>query len=242
VNKVKNQRTEEGMFPILTTWIVFTYAVFVVIERFVLSLRPDIRYQKARYIARNIAKGILMTILSVISFPTVNRFVRYEVVNNRDIGFLALMYAIPHIYLLNQETVKPSNVHHEAVGYLSLISLFHDYNVTSFWDILLLQTYLRTFTGLVDFYLGARFLLPDNQRLRLRRLTLAWFIPWCLVSWSVNLWEVFVALRIHSDLTTFNEVTVVLSYTVYSVLMGLIFFSDVCLIQKIFRENEIAST
>jgi hypothetical protein len=50
-----------------------------------------------------------------------------------------------------------------SVGLLATIGLFLDYNVETHWDALLVYAYLSMWTGVVNLYLGSRFLLKRRD-------------------------------------------------------------------------------
>jgi hypothetical protein len=87
----------------------------------------------------------------------------------RLIHTTGLMYAIPDFYALlwvPRSKLQMSTVyHHVAVTFFALINLAHNYDQPNLiWEAMLVYAIMSMYTGVVNFYLGARFLLDINDK------------------------------------------------------------------------------
>lgn len=81
--------------------------------------------------------------------------------------------------------------HHVAVTFFALINLAHDYDKRSLiWEAMLVYAVMSMFTGVVNFYLGVRFLLdikdPRQNKYRswLALYALLVYVASIAINWS----------------------------------------------------------
>lgn len=90
--------------------------------------------------------------------------------------------------------------HHVAVTFFALINLAHDYGQSSLiWEAMLVYAFLSMYTGVVNFYLGVRFLLDiRNQKQNTYR---SWLALYALLVYSASIainWSFQVHAIVHS--------------------------------------------
>lgn len=253
-------------FDITLLWTAITVGLFYAVETIVGKLWPHITYGRKRYIAKNISKSVLLSLISVFSTKAIWTFFIDGTPNNEVIGTMGLMYAIPDIYALwwmPSEMLAPSTVrHHRVVGIFAFMNLFHDYSIPSHWDALVMYAYLSTLTGIVNFYLGSRFLLnrenttQDKYRTKLAFTSLFIYVTSCLFNWTYQLNTVFRGLHLNSldlkmaldtvtiDLTYRNFVGYlkalipVLSFLSYGIMLFFIIQDDLLLMRKLYDDRK----
>lgn len=253
-------------FDITLLWSVITVGLFYIIETIVGKLWPDFTHARRRYITKNISKSILLSLISVFSTKAVYIFFISGTANNAVLRTMGLMYAIPDIYALwwmPEEMLAPSTVrHHRVVGIFAILNAFHDYNTPSHWDALVIYAYLSSLTGIVNFYLGARFLLDrripsqDKYRTKLALASLFIYAVSCLINWTYQLHMVVKSLHINSQALRFavDTVTVDLTYTnfvgylkslipvlsflSYGIMLAFIIQDDLLLMRKLYDDRE----
>jgi hypothetical protein len=188
---------------IITLWTAFVLGCFHSLEYVLprLSRRFEkMTFGRRRYVIKNIVKSGLITFLAVTgASEMINFFIRSET-NNTFIHTYGLMYAIPDVYAIwwlgkccPGYMASSTVYHHVTVGVLAIISLLHDFSVESHWNAMLMYAYLSMLTGVVNFYLGIRFVLNRNDdredqiRCAIAKFALLVYVGCSAVNWLYQL-------------------------------------------------------
>lgn len=172
---------------VITGYHSLDYLFPLILERFRV-LKPGRR----RYVIKNVLKSALLFALSIACTPTIYRLFYHSHSDNEFIHTIGVLYAIPDVYalwwvrgMLYQSTV----FHHISVALLATLGLFLDHSIDTHWIAMLVYAYLSMWTGVVNFYLGVRFLLKrDDPREDWARRNLASFALWVYVSCCAANW------------------------------------------------------
>lgn len=197
---------------------------------------------RRRYVIKNLLKSGLLLVLGIACTPSMFRFFYYNSPDNEWIHTMGVLYAIPDVYalwwvrgMLYQSTI----FHHVSVAMLATVGLFLDHNIDTHWVAMLVYAYLSMWTGVVNFYLGARFLLKrdnpteDNFRRHLAAVSLAVYYACCTVNWLYQLHTVmkWLDFRLH-ELSLGNFVGLM----AYCAMLFFIIKDDLILMGKLSRE------
>jgi len=195
---------------ILALWTTFVLGCFHSLEYVLprLSRRFEkMTFGRRRYVIKNIVKSGLITFLGITgTSEMINFFLRSDT-NNTFIHTYSLMYAIPDVYAIwwlgycCPGYMAASTVyHHISVGVLATISLMQDFSVESHWNAMLMYAYLSMLTGVVNLYLGIRFVLnredarEDRIRCGIAKFALVVYIVCCAFNWLYQLHTVMLWL------------------------------------------------
>ena len=203
------------------------------------SLKPASR---RRYVIKNLLKSALLLFLGIAATPGMYRFFYQNNPDNEWIHTVGVLYAIPDVYalwwvrgMLYQSTIY----HHLSVGVLATVGLFLDHNIDTHWIAMLVYAYISMWTGVVNLYLGARFLLKRNDkdedrwRQRLACVALSIYAGCCLVNWTYQLHTVMKWLDWRwGDLSWENFVGLI----AYCAMMFFIVKDDLILMRKLRNE------
>ena len=226
-------------------------------------IRPKTFHQaRKRYIAKNIGKSLLLSCIAVVGARTTYNLFVHGIVDNAMIHTLGLMYATPDVFALwwmPKEVLAPTTIkHHRVVGVFAFVNLLHDYSTPSHWHAMLFYAYMSSLTGIVNLYLGVRFLLKrdsptqDNHRSNLAVCSLALYVISCFFNWAFQLYTVVWSLHVNAlslnDAWAVAELSyqsitqcahallLVLSLASYGVLVWFVVYDDLVLMQKLFQE------
>jgi hypothetical protein len=190
-------------WTILSVWTLFVIGALHLMD----DVLPKISQRfhaftmgRRRYIIKNVFKSGLISYLAYSGCKTMIDFFVYNKNNNTDIHTLGLMYAIPDVYAIwwlghccPGYMAKSTVYHHISVGVLSVISLLHDFQIETHWNAILVYAYMSTLTGIVNFYLGIRFILnrenayEDKIRSNIAKLSLKIYLLAFGLNWYYQL-------------------------------------------------------
>jgi len=197
---------------------------------------------RRRYVIKNLLKSGLLLVLGIMVTPAMFRLFYHSEPDNEFIHTVGVLYAIPDVYalwwvrgMLYQSTIY----HHVSVGLLATVGLFVDHGVESHWLAMLVYAYLSMWTGVVNFYLGLRFLLKrdDDKEDRIRRalaeVSLWVYLVCCAGNWLYQLHTVMLWLDFRwAQLTWVNFLGVV----AYCAMLAFIVKDDLILMKKLAKE------
>lgn len=193
----------------LWSFIVLTgYYGYGIILRSMTERFRSLDEARRRYVVKNVLKSGLIYLLAAWSVGPMWEFiVESKEPDNIFIHTIGLLYAVPDIYALwfmAQTGLMSSTTmfHHICVGILAMCSLLTDFTKETFWVAMLVYAHLSMWTGIVNFYLGIRFLLDrtrpieDLIRRSIAMLALGSYVCCCAVNWvyqarTIGFWLLF---------------------------------------------------
>ena len=202
----------------------------------------DLKSGRRRYVIKNLLKSALLLFLGIIVTPSMYRLFYHSNPDNEWLHTIGMLYAIPDIYSLwwVWDSLYASTVyHHVSVGILATVGLFLDHRIETHWVAMIVYAYLSMWTGIVNFYLGARFLLKrdDGFEDKLRR-NIAAFSLWvymicCAANWLYQLHTVMLWIDFRwGELTWTNFVGLI----AYCSMLVFIIKDDLILMRKLNKE------
>ena len=205
----------QTLLNISALYIIF-YVILVFNENF-----QKINMAKQLYIVKNIVKSwILLYVAIYASFDLYNFILTNHIDMNR-IHHYACNYVSNDILALVLVPNLPytTRIHHMITSLFLLYTLNIDYNdITNVGQFLFIYTLFSSYTFLVNFYLGIRFLKHEknkylNEIIEYSRICAYYIYKYsCFLNWTIHI--VFLSYRAY--LGIFN-----LHYLIYS---GLLFF------------------
>jgi hypothetical protein len=195
-----------------------------------------------RYVIKNLLKSALLLVLGIAATPVMFRFFYHSQPDNEWIHTMGVLYAIPDVYALwwLRKVIYRSTVyHHISVALLATVGLFLDHNVETHWVAMLVYAYLSMWTGVVNFYLGARFILrrddtfEDRVRRGIAEVSLWVYMVCCGANWLYQLHTVMMWLDFRwSQLSWGNFVGLI----AYCAMLVAIIRDDLILMRKLSKE------
>lgn len=216
----------EYMLPLLT-------------ERF-----EQLNKSRRRYVIKNLLKSGLLLILAVITTKPMMEFMLNSKPDNMFIHTVGFMYALPDVYALwwmaNTGLLASTTVcHHVFVALLATIGLFQDYTSETHWVAMLIYAYMSMWTGVVNFYIGVRFLLyrnnktEDNIRRVLAIFSLGVYVLACTLNWAYQIHTVVLWLDFRWTRLSW---TAFCGLIVYCCILTGIIRDDIFLLKKLVSE------
>lgn len=241
------------MWSDVIPWFIVTVSVSALYENVLplLSTRFEaLSFARRRYVIKNVMKSVMLLVLAVGCGPDMIRYFWYKLpVSNSLIHAYGLMYAIPDIYALYwvgyccpSVMARSTVYHHVSVGVLALLNLTQDYTspARSHYDAMLFYAYLSMLTGIVNFYLGIRFLLKrpnareDATRRVIASIALVVYVLCCAVNWAYQVHTIMWWIDFNVHNTPWSTFCSVLAYCG---IITIIVKDDVELIQFLVKER-----
>lgn len=235
----------EIQFEALVFWVVFVTSAYHLsdwlVPRVIARFRA-LSKSRRRYVTKNVLKSFLLLVLSIISTGPMYRLIILGDADNLFIHTAGLLYAFPDLYALwwAKDVIQRNTVqHHLSVGLLALLGLFQQFERESHWYAMLVYAYLSMLTGVVNFYLGVRFLLnrkaeqEDRIRRLLAKVALIVYVMCCAVNWTYQGWTLVLWMGFRRDRLTLLNWAAML---VYCVLLYFIIADDLILMRKLNEE------
>ena len=196
-------------------YIIF-YVVLVFNSHF-----QTLKLSRQLYIVKNVVKSwILMYVAIYASIDLYNYFVTNEI-NMKLIYHYASIYVSNDILALVLVPNLPytTRIHHMITSLFLIYTLNIDYNdINNVGQLLFIYTLFSSYTFLVNFYLGIRFLKHEknkylNEIIEFSRIYASYIYKYsCIINWTIHI--LLLSYRVY--LGVFN-----LHYIIYS---GLLFF------------------
>ena len=196
-------------------YIIF-YVILVFNENF-----QKINMAKQLYIVKNIVKSWILLYVAIYASFDLYNFILTNHIDMNQIHHYACNYVSNDILALVLVPNLPytTRIHHMITSLFLLYTLNIDYNdITNVGQFLFIYTLFSSYTFLVNFYLGIRFLKHEknkylNQIIEYSRICAYYIYKYsCFLNWTIHI--VFLSYRAY--LGIFN-----LHYLIYS---GLLFF------------------
>jgi len=196
-------------------YIIF-YVILVFNENF-----QKINMAKQLYIVKNIVKSWILLYIAIYASFDLYNFILTKHIDMNQIYHYACNYVSNDILALVLVPNLPytTRIHHMITSLFLLYTLNIDYNdITNVGQFLFIYTLFSSYTFLVNFYLGIRFLKHEknkylNEIIEYSRIYAYYIYKYsCFLNWTIHI--VFLSYRAY--LGVFN-----LHYLIYS---GLLFF------------------
>ena len=196
-------------------YIIF-YVILVFNENF-----QKINMAKQLYIVKNIVKSWILLYVAIYASFDLYNFILTNHIDMNQIHHYACNYVSNDILALVLVPNLPytTRIHHMITSLFLLYTLNIDYNdITNVGQFLFIYTLFSSYTFLVNFYLGIRFLKHEknkylNEIIEYSRIYAYYIYKYsCFLNWTIHI--VFLSYRAY--LGVFN-----LHYLIYS---GLLFF------------------
>jgi hypothetical protein len=126
-------------------------------------------FHRKRYVIKNILKAFYLMLTSVYVSIMITIFIWTGVWSTYVIHHLGLVYMMPDLISLIRVSKLDHNTvqHHISVIILASLNLFCDYSNDTYWRGMIIYAYMSTLTGMVNFYLGYRLIIQNEDKRRL---------------------------------------------------------------------------
>jgi len=196
-------------------------------ETAIFMIAPDITVEyKRKYIIKNIWKSLILLIIFIGNFVSVIDSFSNNVWSNLHYHLYGLLYVsldvsgLYYVRGLPRETV----IHHCVVLCLGLLNSMVDYTTCVYARSVIIYTFFSVVPGIVNFYLGYRYLEHDTKRLH----------NVCYVSYWI--YKICLALNLICQLLFFVTASFHWSIMLYMGAYTLVIMDDVKLIHFLKRE------
>jgi hypothetical protein len=191
---------------------------------------PDNNFNdyKKKYIVKNIFKSVLLFFLFLLcTIPMIDGFIfnNWSCLSFHIIGsfYMAVdLGAIIYIKGLPRTTI----IHHTSVTVMGLINIMLDYNVNGYYRSFLLYGYFSCIPFLVNFYLGSRYIIQDDQ------------IKNKIAYYSFITYTISLSINILCEFILFYNVPFNYTIIIYLVILGMIFNDDIVLILFLYNASK----
>jgi hypothetical protein len=167
------------LYPITNLFFQWKYAKF-----------KDYTIQRQNYILKNYIKYIILRYITVSTLPF-TMLVLFNIGNHTNyIHFIGALYASCDTVALMKDMPLSSStkIHHSITTFLSII------NTTINWEqanpilkLLALYTTLSCYSFDVNYCLGMRFLLTEDQQKMMKEKAKQTYLLTCFINWSIHL-------------------------------------------------------
>ena len=205
----------QTLFNVCAYYIIF-YVILVFNEQF-----QKIKISKQLYIVKNIVKSWILLYIAIYASIDFYKYLVTNEINMNLIYHYASTYVSNDILALILVPNLPytTRIHHMITSLFLIYTLNIDYNeITNVGQLLFIYTLFSSYTFLVNFYLGIRFLKHDtnnylNEIIEYSRIYAYHIYKYsCFINWTIHI----LLLSYRAYLGVFN-----LHYIIYS---GLLFF------------------
>ena len=205
----------QTLFNVCAYYIIF-YVILVFNEQF-----QKIKISKQLYIVKNIVKSWILLYIAIYASIDFYKYLVTNEINMNLIYHYASTYVSNDILALILVPNLPytTRIHHMITSLFLLYTLNIDYNdITNVGHLLFLYTLFSSYTFLVNFYLGIRFLKHEknkylNEIIEYCRVYAYYIYKYsCFVNWTIHI--LLLSYRLY--IGVFN-----IHYIIYS---GLLFF------------------
>jgi hypothetical protein len=191
---------------------------------------PDNNFNdyKKKYIVKNVFKSVLLFFLFLLTtIPIIDGFIfnNWSCLSFHIIGsfYMAVdLGAMIYVKGLPRTTI----IHHVSVTIMGLINIMLDYNVNGYYRSFLLYGYFSCIPFLVNFYLGSRYIIQDDQ------------IKKKVAYYSFITYTLSLILNILCEIVLFYSVPFNYSIIIYLVILGMIFNDDIVLITFLYNASK----
>ena len=191
---------------------------------------PDNNFNdyKKKYIVKNIFKSVLLFFLFLLTtIPIIDGFIfnNWSCLSFHIIGsfYMAVdLGAIIYVRGLPRTTI----IHHTSVTIMGLLNIMLDYNVNGYYRSFLLYGYFSCIPFLVNFYLGSRYIIQDEQ------------IKKKIAYYSFITYTLSLILNILCEIVLFYNVPFNYTIIIYLVILGMIFNDDIVLITFLYKVSK----
>jgi hypothetical protein len=149
---------------------------------------------KKKYVVKNLVKSINLAALTFYSIPyLIYPAITYHTWDNNIIHVCGLFYSSNDlaalIYVPNLP--KTTKNHHQVTVFLSVVSLFIDYNTSSLGRMLFIYSLSSSSSFIVNTYLGSRYICDKKDLVTMKKsarniyglslsINWGWHIYWCV--------------------------------------------------------------
>lgn len=134
--------------------------------------------------------GIFINSLSTgkLSLIKTSNWMPYKTLSKNVLGLYSMTDTIP--LLMNKDKMMTSTiVHHVCVGLAHLYVINSDFRKEGIFKAIMVYGGFSSLAGLVNFYLGSRFLIKSKKKRRvIKKLALMSYVGSCACNWT---WQVY---------------------------------------------------
>lgn len=148
-------------------------------------------HHKKKYIIKNFSKAINLGLFSLFSIP----YILYPIILNQPCDnhlyhICGAFYSSNDLFaLINVPKLsRTTRNHHIITTSLSIISFSIDFNNSELGKMLFMYTLFSTYTFIVNYYLGSRFIHDYEQNNKIRLLSRNIYTGSLFINWS---WHIF---------------------------------------------------
>lgn len=191
----------------------------------------NIKLSKQLYIVKNIVKSFVLLYVSIIATCELYSYFITNHINMDNIYYYASVYVSNDIValLIVPNLPQTTKIHHQITTLFLVYTLHVDYNdMTNVGLLLFIYTIFSSYTFLVNFYLGIRFLKHDknkylNDIIEYSRVWAYFIYKYsCFINWTIH--AIILSYRAYIGL--YN-----LHYILYSCLLYFIIKDDLILMR-----------
>lgn len=191
---------------------------------------------RKRYVVKNFVKGIYIVSIALACSSTVFDGILNNNWNNYLLATFGYLYWIPDLVALVRvpKMQKSTILHHLTVGVFSTINIFNDYTDedSDVWRGMIIYAYMSTLTGIVNFYLAFRIVVPEEYNYTKRYVAGTAFITYALslaINWSYQLYIIMKWIVVFPMWGLY----------VYLVLLYFIIYDDIILASFLWKDMKI---
>jgi hypothetical protein len=208
--------------------VLGNYLLFYVLLSFNRNFQ-DIKSSKKLYIVKNVVKSFVLLYVSIIATSDLYAYFLTNQINMERIYYYASIYVANDILalLIVPNLPQTTKIHHQITTLFLVYTLHIDYNdITNVGQLLFIYTIFSSYTFLVNFYLGIRFLKDKknnylNEIIEYSRVSAYVIYKYsCVINWTIHI--ILLSYRLY--LGIYN-----LHYIIYSILLYFIIKDDLIL-------------
>lgn len=191
---------------------------------------PDNNFDdyKKKYIVKNIFKSILLALISLVAIiPIIDNFIfnNWSCIPWYIIGSLYMAVDFGGlIYIRGLPTT--TIIHHTCVTIIGFISIMIDYTVIGYYRSFVLYCYFSCLPFIVNFYLGSRYIIQDEQ------------IKKKIAYYSYIIYTITLILNILCEIVLFYNVPFSYTIIIYIAILSMIFNDDIVLIRFLYKVSK----
>lgn len=170
------------------------YLLFYVLLSFNRNFQ-DIKASKQLYIVKNVVKSFVLLYVSVIATSDLITYFLTNQINMEHIYYYASVYVANDILalIIVPNLPQTTKIHHQITTAFLLYTLHVDYNdISNVGQLLFIYTIFSSYTFLVNFYLGIRFLKDEknkylNEIIEYSRISAYVIYKYsCIINWTIQ--------------------------------------------------------